>query len=108
MSKRKNDRASHPDEENPEWTADDFARARPALDVIATVFGPDAADALRRGRGRPAKPERKVNQTLRLDPDVLAAYRDEGSGWQTRINAVLRAHMPKTAVPADSKRSRRG
>jgi uncharacterized protein (DUF4415 family) len=36
---------------------------------------------------------RKVNQTLRLDPDVLEAYRGEGSGWQARINDLLRAHM---------------
>jgi uncharacterized protein (DUF4415 family) len=49
---------------------------------------------LKRGRGRPAKADRKVNQTLRLDADVLEAYRREGRGWQSRINRVLRAHMP--------------
>ena len=27
---------------------------------------------------------------LRLDADVLAAYRKTGDGWQTRINADLR------------------
>lgn len=32
--------------------------------------------------GTPAKPDRKVDQTLRLDPDVVAAYRREGPGWQ--------------------------
>jgi len=26
---------------------------------------------------------------------VLDAYRHEGSGWQARINEVLREHMPK-------------
>jgi uncharacterized protein (DUF4415 family) len=26
---------------------------------------------------------------------VLEAYRHEGRGWQTRLNAVLRQHMPK-------------
>jgi uncharacterized protein (DUF4415 family) len=95
MDKRKDDRASRPDEENPEWTREEIRHARPALEVIAEVFGPGAAAALSRGRGRPAKPDRKVNQTLRLDPDVLEAYRHQGSGWQTRINAVLRAHMPR-------------
>ena len=35
----------------------------------------------------------KVNQTLRLDADVVEAYRRQGRGWQTQINAVLRAHM---------------
>ncbi len=88
------DPASEPDEENPEWTSEDFRRARPALEVIAEVFGPEAAASLAR-RGRPAKPDRKVNQTLRIDPDVLEAFRQEGKGWQTRINQVLRENMPQ-------------
>ncbi len=95
MRKKKADPASRPDEENPEWTPEDFRRARPALDIIAEVFGNDAAETVKRGRGRPPKADRKVNQTLRLDPDVLEAYRVEGSGWQARINEVLREHMPK-------------
>ena len=73
--------ASRPDEDNPEWTKDDFARARPAAEVLPGLIGEEAAQALlRRGRGRPQKPDRKVNQTLRLDPDVLEAYRQEGKG----------------------------
>ncbi len=95
MSKRKDDPASRPDDENPEWTRLEIRKARPALDVIAEVLGPKAADDIRRGRGRPQKPDRKVNQTLRLDPDVLEAFRQEGSGWQARINTVLREHMPR-------------
>jgi uncharacterized protein (DUF4415 family) len=66
--------------------------------MIAETFGPTAAEGLRRGRGRPEKPDRKVNQTLRLDPDGLEAYRREGSGWQTRMNEVLRDHMPRSAL----------
>jgi uncharacterized protein (DUF4415 family) len=62
--------------------------------VIAAVFGAQAADALKTGRRRPKKAERKVNQTLRLDPDVLDAYKQEGAGWQSRMNQVLRDHMP--------------
>jgi uncharacterized protein (DUF4415 family) len=42
------------------------------------------------------KADRKISQTLRLDPDVLDAYKQEGDGWQTRINQVLREHMPST------------
>jgi uncharacterized protein (DUF4415 family) len=97
MSKKKVDPASRPDDDNPEWTRQEIRDARPALDAVAEVFGTKAADTIRR-RGRPAKPDRKVNQTLRLDPDVLAAYRHLGSGWQTRINEVLREHMPKQAA----------
>jgi uncharacterized protein (DUF4415 family) len=95
MSKKKDDAASRPDEDNPEWTREDIRTARPALEVIVEKFGAKAAEALRRGRGRPAKPDRKVNQTLRLDPDVVEAYRQEGPGWQAHMNDVLRQHMPR-------------
>lgn len=36
------------------------------------------------------RPKQMVN--LRLDPDVLEWYRGLGKGYQTRINAVLRAY----------------
>jgi uncharacterized protein (DUF4415 family) len=41
-------------------------------------------------RGRPPLDQPKVSTTIRLDADVLAAYRAEGPRWQTRINEVLR------------------
>ncbi len=43
---------------------------------------------IRRGRPPLAHPKQAVK--LRLDADVLAAYRKTGDGWQTRINADLR------------------
>jgi uncharacterized protein (DUF4415 family) len=94
MKKRKDDPAAKPDKDNPEWTAAEIKKARPALDVVDEVFGQHASEQLRRGRGRPPKEDRKVNQTIRIDADVLAAYRQQGKGWQTRINEVLREHMP--------------
>ena len=94
MSRREDDTGSRPDAGNPEWARERVRTARPALDLIAEKFGAETAQALRRG-GRPCKPNRKVNQTLRLDPDVLAAYRRAGPGWQTLMNDVLRRHMPR-------------
>ena len=94
MDRKGDDAASRPDDDNPEWTREQIRDARPALEVIAGVFGPEAARTLRRG-GRPAKADRKVNQTLRLDPDVLEAYRRKGPGWQALMNDVLRQHMPR-------------
>ena len=41
-------------------------------------------------RGRPPLEHPKQAVKLRLDADVLAAYRKTGEGWQTRINADLR------------------
>ncbi|MGL4296346.1 MAG: BrnA antitoxin family protein [Aestuariivirga sp.] len=31
--------------------------------------------------------------SLRIDPDVLAFFKASGKGYQTRMNAVLRAYM---------------
>src|SRR5438874_10625488 len=85
-----------PDEDNPRWTAEDIARARPASEVLRAHIGEKATqELLRRGKGRPPKDARKVNQTIRIDPDVLEAYRQAGKGWQTRINQALRENMPK-------------
>ncbi|MDR3533792.1 MAG: BrnA antitoxin family protein [Rhodopila sp.] len=94
MTTNDNDRASRPDDANPEWTRDEVRDARPALEVFKELFGPEAAEMVKRGRGRPAKGDKKVNQTLRLDVDVLDAYRQNGRGWQALMNRVLRAHMP--------------
>lgn len=78
MAKKANDRASRPDDDNPEWTKDDFAGARPATEVLPEFIGKKATEELmRRSRGRPPKGDKKVNQTLRLDPDVLEAFRQE-------------------------------
>jgi len=44
-------------------------------------------------RGRPRKARPKVNATFRIDADLLDAIRATGKGWQTRINAALRAWM---------------
>lgn len=48
-----------------------------------------------RGPGRPKIPHKKQVVSLRLDPEVLAAFRASGNGWQSRMNHILREHMPK-------------
>jgi uncharacterized protein (DUF4415 family) len=49
-------------------------------------------------RGRPAMDEdaRKAQIALRVDKDVLEWYRAQGAGWQTRMNAVLKAYRDAT------------
>lgn len=41
------------------------------------------------GRGV-AGEQAKQQVTLRLDPDIIAKFREGGPGWQTRINDALR------------------
>lgn len=71
--------------DNPEWTEEDFKNARP----FAEVF-PDLAESIRRARGRPAIEAPKRQISLRLDPDVIDAFKATGKGWQGRINDALR------------------
>ena len=39
------------------------------------------------------RPQAKQMVSIRLDPEVLAFFKAGGKGYQTRINAVLRAYM---------------
>src|SRR5471030_2654542 len=57
--------------------------ATPGGGVAATI------DALRKVRGKNKNPT-KEQVAIRLDPEVLAAFRAEGPGWQTRMNTALK------------------
>ena len=74
-----------------ELTDGDFARMRPASEVIPAIV-----EAYRRTRGRQKAPV-KEQITIRLDADIVAHFRNEGRGWQTRLNAALRRAVFKTA-----------
>ncbi len=75
-------------DDNPEWTDADFAKARPANEVLPV----EVVAMLVRGRGRPPLGPnlRKLKVNLRLSPDVVAALRAGGAGWQTRAERLLR------------------
>lgn len=87
MSKRK---LSSEVDDNPSWTEAEFARARPAKEVLPEVFGDNVAEKLMKPRGRPKSPHPKTALKLRIDPDVVTAYKAQGEGWQTRMNDALR------------------
>jgi len=61
------------DDDAPEWTPEMFARA-----------------VVRRGL---AEPPRKTLLSLRVDSDVVEWFRAQGRGYQSRMNALLRAYM---------------
>lgn len=44
---------------------------------------------VKRGRGRPPG-STKAQMNLRIDIDVIEAYKSQGEGWQTRMNQALR------------------
>ncbi|PVE07735.1 hypothetical protein B472_07610 [Limnohabitans sp. Rim28] len=89
MSKRKTQ--SHtPDTDNPAWTVEDLAKARPAGEVLGQLFSPERTQSLLTPRGRPKAEITKVRVGMRLSPEVIAHFKASGDGWQTRIDAALR------------------
>ncbi|WP_254984268.1 BrnA antitoxin family protein [Rhodopseudomonas palustris] len=86
------------DDDNPEWTAEDFTRARPVSEMPADVL----AQFRNTKVGRPRSENPKVPVKLRLDGDVLAALRATGPGWQTRINDLLKSRISRGKVKFDS------
>ncbi len=73
------------DRENPPLLAKRLAAFRPSRDVVPAVVA-----AYERRRGRPPTGEAtKIQVTLRLDPAVLAHFKKDGPGWQSRIGETL-------------------
>jgi len=64
------------DEDSPRTTPEDWARA-----VVHTGI---------------KLPKKKTQIALRLDNDVLEWFKGQGSGYQTRINAILKAYKERT------------
>ena len=51
-------------------------------------------------RGRPAVPVKRPTLNMRVDAEVLEAFKATGPGWQTRINALLRDAIKRGVVKA--------
>jgi len=93
--------ASNPEwidpDDAPELTEEFFNRGEWKIGdrVVSPAEGKAAfREALK--RGRPKAAVKKVSTTIRLDADVLEAFKSTGHGWQTRINSVLREWLKET------------
>jgi uncharacterized protein (DUF4415 family) len=71
-----------------ELTRADIAEMRPFKEEFPALH-----ETWKRGRGRPPKEQPKVRLTVRLDADVVERLKQDGRGYQTRINSILRAAM---------------
>lgn len=79
MLKEIEEAAKHPikyTEESPELTAKELSEFKPYYMVNHNLYKP-----------------RKVQITIRIDADVLEAFKSEGSGYQTKINDALRSYV---------------
>jgi uncharacterized protein (DUF4415 family) len=86
-------------QENPEWTERDFAKARPASEVLP----PEVIAQFKNKGGRPRSENPKEAVKLRIDADVLAKFRESGPGWQTRINGILRSAVSVSTSRGEAK-----
>lgn len=78
------------DDENPEWTEQDFKKARPAHEVLP----PEVLKAFPGTKTRgPQKAPRKIPVSLRLSPEVVERFKADGPGWQRRIDETLKKAM---------------
>ena len=69
------------DDDNPEWTDDMFAQSV-RFDAL-----PDSLKTKLRGK---QKEPTKISVTVRYSPEVLAAFKATGKGWQTRMDDALK------------------
>ncbi|QND75157.1 BrnA antitoxin family protein [Tardiphaga robiniae] len=90
-AKKKTPPATHDD--NPEWTAADFAASRPAEELP-----PDILAQFKNKPGRPRVENPKIPVKLRLDDDVVTALRATGPGWQTRVNDMLKSRIKRGKI----------
>ena len=68
------------DDENPEWTREDFWGAMNFSEMQEVVK--------RHFRGKQEKPL-KIPTTIRLSEEVIEHFKKTGKGWQTRIDEAL-------------------
>ena len=79
--------ACEPDElDVTDWNQEDHETAR----LLEDVFAPDVI------RGILAKRRQKQTVTIRLDLELIEAFKAEGGDWHARINDMLRAARKAT------------
>ena len=100
MNTKRGARATRSAKDKTDWAK---LKAMPDAAIRFTKDAPrtspeDWADAVAH-RGLPL-PARKEQIALRVDAEVLAWFRAQGSGWQTRMNEVLKAYWKAMAKAA--------
>jgi uncharacterized protein (DUF4415 family) len=72
------------DPDNPEWTAEDFAEAKPFREVF-----PDLAASMEH-EGIVVIGDTAINETVVVERRIIQRFKQQGGDWQKRINDVLR------------------
>lgn len=104
LKKRPPPKYGVPDDDIPELTEEFFRNARPVREVMPELI--EAAERLRIRLGRPKLAHPKEHVTLRLDPVVVKAFKEDGPGWQGRINETLVKVVKRRKSAARKRRKR--
>jgi uncharacterized protein (DUF4415 family) len=70
--------------DNPEWTKEDFAKAKPFSEVF-----PELHASIKRSRGRPKVENPKEAVTLRVSPNTIEKFKATGKDWRTKMAKTL-------------------
>jgi uncharacterized protein (DUF4415 family) len=98
--KRSSNREWTDSDDAPEWASEVFDRAQ--ISVDGKIIRGAAGTLTKRGRP-PVGDEPKQQVTLRLAPRVIRYFKEDGEGWQTRLNETLEEYVT-AAVVADVRR----
>jgi uncharacterized protein (DUF4415 family) len=94
--------------ETPRRGKTDLEKLRSLTDeeIDASIAGdPDWSDEWIWSEGVVVIPPKKKAISIRVDEDVLDYFRKQGSGYQRRMNAVLRSYMDQTSGKKRKKRA---
>jgi len=81
--------------DNPDLTDANLVELPPAREVLSAEEFAAVTSVRKAALERPPAEIRKVTVTIRLDPDIVAAFKAPGDGWQTRMNAELREALKR-------------
>jgi uncharacterized protein (DUF4415 family) len=85
------------DDDNPEWTKADFARATKFSEGVRLKdLKPGELARILPKRG-PQKAPTKIPVSIRLSPEVVRHFKAKGPGWQSRIDDALRKIVKKAS-----------
>jgi uncharacterized protein (DUF4415 family) len=85
------------DDDNPEWTKADFARATKFPQGLRLRdLKPGELERILPKRGLQKAPT-KIPVSIRLSPEVVNHFKAKGPGWQSRIDDALRKIVKKAS-----------
>jgi uncharacterized protein (DUF4415 family) len=87
MKKKRGRKLRRTSQDIPELGEAFFAQARPVAEAMPDLAA--HAIARRNPGGRPKSDSPKEHVSLRLDSNVLSAYKSTGKGWQSLVGSML-------------------